>query len=99
MLARAEMVEAVAGRSLAGVAPGLELRVPLEGLVELDSFRVRTEKRIAELEKQIKTSQGKLGNAGFVDRAPREVVEEERRRLEDHAGQVERLREVLKQLA
>ena len=53
----------------------------------------------AELDKQIKQAQGKLNNAGFVARAPQEVVEEERRRVQDFGAQKERLEAVLAQFA
>ena len=53
------------------------------------------EKRIAarreRLEAEIERAERKLANEKFVERAPAEVVEEERRKLEEYREALERL--------
>ena len=44
---------------------------------------------------EVKKSEGKLGNASFVDRAPAEVVEKEKVRLEEWRTKLEQLKEML----
>jgi valyl-tRNA synthetase len=95
-IARAELGE-VSGKVIAAVAPGLEVKLALEGLIEIAPYLERAKKKVAEFEKQIKQAQGKLGNEGFVKNAPPEVLEEERRRIEDFGAQLERLQKVLAQ--
>ncbi|NJK46108.1 MAG: valine--tRNA ligase [Pleurocapsa sp. SU_196_0] len=95
-LAKAELGE-VTGKTIAAVAPGLEIRLALEGLIEIAPYLERARKKVAEFEKQVKQAQGKLSNEGFVRNAPPEVLEEERRRVEDFGVQLERLRAVLAQ--
>jgi valyl-tRNA synthetase len=95
-IARAEPGE-VTGKIIAAVAPNLEIRLALEGLIEIDPYLERAKKKIVEFEKQVKQAQGKLSNEGFVRNAPPEVLEEERRRIEDFGLQLERLRAVLAQ--
>jgi valyl-tRNA synthetase len=96
-LARAEIVPMLSGKTLATVAPGLEVRVAFEGLVDERDWLEKARRRVAELEKQVVQARGKLSNEGFVRNAPAEVLAEERRRLEDFGAQLERLKNVLSQ--
>ncbi len=61
--------------------------------VEIDKAaeRERLQKEIARLDIQITQAQSKLGNAGFVDRAPPAVVAQEKERLENFISTVEKL--------
>ena len=45
--------------------------------------RERLDKEIAKLEADLKGTEAKLGNQSFVERAPKDVVEEHRRRRDD----------------
>ncbi|GAA5532300.1 valine--tRNA ligase [Deinococcus aluminii] len=96
-IARVTLVPALEGRTLSAVEQGVTVRAPLEGTVDIADWLGKQKKRLAELDKQIKQAQGKLGNAGFVARAPAEVIEEERRRVQDFGAQKERLEAVLGQ--
>ncbi|MEM6910178.1 MAG: valine--tRNA ligase [Verrucomicrobiota bacterium] len=75
-----------------------ELFLPLEGLVDLEAERERLSKELKKTEIEVKKCQGKLGNASFVDRAPAEVVEQERARLADWEDKRQRLQEQLASL-
>lgn len=98
-IARVTLVPELEGRTLSAVEQGVTVRAPLEGTVDIADWLGKQQKRLAELDKQIKQAQGKLNNAGFVARAPQEVVEEERRRVQDFGAQKERLEAVLAQFA
>ncbi len=95
-LAKAE-IGTLIGKTLASVAPGLEVRVAFEGLVDVNDWLEKAKKRVIEFEKQIAQAKGKLSNEGFVARAPAEVIEEENRRVIDFRAQLERLKVVLEQ--
>ncbi len=73
-------------RSASAVVEGIEIHLPLEGLIDLDAERQRLEKKSAELEKGIRAADGKLANENFVSRAPAEVVASERERRESMAA-------------
>ena len=60
------------------VVPGAEILLPLDELVDKKKELERLEKEKKRLEGEIKRVEGKLGNAGFVSKAPQKVVEEER---------------------
>lgn len=96
-IARVQLVPALEGRTLSAVEPGVTILAPLEGTVDIADWLGKQKKRLAEFDKQIRQAQGKLGNEGFVARAPAEVIEEEKRRVEDFGKQKERLEGVLKQ--
>lgn len=96
-IARVQLVGSLEGRSLSIVEQGVTIRAPLDGTVDIAEWLSKQKKRLSEFEKQIKQAQGKLNNAGFVSRAPAEVVAEEKRRVADFGTQKERLEQVLKQ--
>jgi valyl-tRNA synthetase len=82
-LARAELLaEAPAGAALTQPLPGLELKLPFAGLIDVDEWRQRQHKRLMELHAERAKSESKLANERFVSNAPEAVVAEERRRLE-----------------
>lgn len=64
--------------ALTAVAQGVEIYLPLKGLIDLEKEQARLNKELASLEKEIARIQGKLGNAGFLAKAPADVVEKEK---------------------
>ncbi|MEF2278905.1 valine--tRNA ligase [Deinococcus sp. YIM 134068] len=98
-IARVTLEDTLEGRTLSAVERGVTVRAPLEGTVDVQDWLAKQRKRLAEFDKQIRQAQGKLGNEGFVARAPAEVIEEERRRVADFGAQKARLEEVLGQFA
>ncbi len=78
-------VEAPKGAAAAVVGP-VELFVPLAGLVDPAAESQRLEKELAKLAKDQHVVSHKLGNADYVKRAPAEVVEKDRARLQEIEG-------------
>ena len=60
-------------------------------LIDADEAKARLDKEIKGLEKDITGLDKKLGNPNFVEKAPPEVVEENRERLADARVRVEKL--------
>ena len=58
-----------------------EVIIPLAGIVDFREEVRRLEKELARLEKEIARYEKKLGRPEFVERAPKEVVEKDRRVL------------------
>ena len=77
---------------------GLEILVPLEGIIDQDAEIERIERRIAKLEKNRARSHAKLANPSFRDRAPADVVEKERRRAAELDASVVKLKTQLETL-
>jgi len=84
--------------SAAEVVEGVEVYVPLAGVIDLETERERLRKRIAEQEKFRDGSQKKLANENFVARAKPEVVQAERDRLDKINAELTALMANLKDL-
>ena len=98
-LSRATLLDTLpAGASLSQIVPELELRLPFEGLIDVDEWRARQEKRLAELVKNKQVSERKLSNEKFVSNAPEAVVNEERRRLTETEELIEGIKKSLANL-
>ena len=85
----------VAARAVAG---GLAIEVPLAGLIDVEAERLRLTKEMEKIQREIEKLERTLSNTSFVDRAPKDVVEENRRRLADYRDQAAKLAEGLKRL-
>ena len=57
---------------------GTEIIVPLAGLIDVEKECARLRGEVAELEKQIVSREGRLSNAKYVERAPAQVVANDR---------------------
>jgi valyl-tRNA synthetase len=71
--------------------PGGDVQVLRSDAFDPDSARERLAARKAELGKEIERLEAKLANERFVERAPSEVVEVERRKLEEYREALRRL--------
>jgi valyl-tRNA synthetase len=74
---------------------GAELFLPLEGVIDLARERERLAQEIGRLEGQVRSSEGKLSNEQFVQRAPADVVEREREKVRSQREQLAKLQEKL----
>jgi len=70
---------------------GVEVFVPLAGLIDLDRERERLTAEIDRLRRQLADTEKKLANQNFVERAPEEVVAKERDKRLRFAEQAETL--------
>ncbi|OEE51416.1 valine--tRNA ligase [Enterovibrio norvegicus] len=69
------------------------LMIPMAGLIDKDAELARLDKEIAKTEGEIKRIAGKLGNQGFVAKAPEAVVEAERAKLDGYNETLVKLEE------
>ena len=72
---------APAGRYASVIAPGVKALLDLEGLFDVDRERERLLGKARKAEAEMAKARAKLGNQGFVAKAPEAVVAEERSRL------------------
>ncbi|MFZ8813677.1 MAG: valine--tRNA ligase [Thermus aquaticus] len=97
-LARAELLEERPEKALVKAMPRVTVRMPLEGLLDVEEWRRRQEKRLKELLELVERSRRKLASPGFREKAPKEVVEAEEARLQENLAQADRIREALSQI-
>jgi len=85
-------------KAISAVAAGVQVFVPLAGLVDIEQEIARLEKELAETEEQLATVNARLANANFVSKAPASVVERERAKQQQLAEHAELLRRRLAEL-
>jgi valyl-tRNA synthetase len=78
------------GDPVASVGP---VRVLASAELDAGAVAARLEKRRQELRSEVDRAERKLGNEGFVAKAPAEVIEEERGKLERYRSELEELSE------
>ncbi len=61
----------------------MEVLVPMAGLIDKDKEVARLSKEIEKLVKEVNRFEGKLNNEKFISKAPTDVVEKEKAKLED----------------
>ncbi len=79
-----------------GVVGTMEVYVPLEGLIDLEKERSRLRKEEDRVSSAIKSLNSRLGDNNFTSRAPKDIVELQRKQLEDLTLQLEKLRSNIK---
>jgi valyl-tRNA synthetase len=97
-LAIAERLEVKPAQAAALVVGSVEVYLPLAGLIDMDAERARLAKELDAAQAEVARREARLGNAGFVDKAPPAVVQRERDGLEAAKVTAEKLRERIVQL-
>ena len=85
-------------KSSTSIVNGVEIILPLAGMVDIDKEIKRLEKELEDIESEIKRAKGKLNTDGFVNKAPEEVVQEERDKLEDYKNKKSKITKRLKEI-
>ncbi len=86
-------------QSATHVTPEFEAYVSLQGLIDVASETARLQKQLAEKLKHIQAARGKLSNANFVDRAPADVVQQQRDMVADLQNQIKVIEDNLRDLS
>jgi len=73
-----------------------QIHVLLKGILDFQEERKRLGKQIEKIEKEIKVSNRKLSNRGFLKKAPAEIVEEVREKVETMTLKLEKLNQNLR---
>ncbi len=84
--------------SARAVITGVDIAIPLEGLIDLDKERERLKKELSKIEGEAEKLQSRLSNSNFVERAQPEVVEQARMRLADLQLQRETINKTLENI-
>ena len=71
----------------------------MEGLIDFAAERERLNKELLKVEKEIGKVEVKLDNPNFAERAPVEVLQEQRERLTDWQGKRDQINEALQNLS
>ena len=68
-------------QAVTAVVQGIEIFLPLRGLIDMDKEIARLEKEVEKVNKEIERLEKKLNNEGFVAKAPADVIAGEKEKL------------------
>ncbi|MDF2854770.1 MAG: valS [Neobacillus sp.] len=71
-------------KAMTAIVTGLEIILPLEGLINIDEEIARLQKEYEKYSKEVERVEKKLSNEGFMKKAPESVVLEERAKEKDY---------------
>ena len=83
--------EAAEGKTVSAVSEAAELFIPLGDLVDIDKEIARLTKERDSVARDIQRAEGKLGNQGFLAKAPAQLVEQEKAKLEVNRDKLAKL--------
>ncbi|SMF89248.1 valyl-tRNA synthetase [Paenibacillus uliginis N3/975] len=72
-------------KAMTAIVTGVELYLPLAGLIDIEQEIARLEKEVQHLTSEVDRVEKKLSNQGFVSKAPAKVIEEERAKQADYS--------------
>ena len=70
---------------------GVQIFIPLGELVDFDKEIARIKGEIEKVESEIKRAEGKLNNKGFVDKAPKNLIDSEKEKVKKYTELKEKL--------
>jgi len=99
-LARLEDLEVLAkgkkpSKSLSAIAGTTEIYLPVSGMIDIEKEVKRLESEVVRLEDFNSHLQEKLKNQRFLDRAPKDIVEKEKEKLEINKEKIEKINQQL----
>ncbi len=80
------------------VVSGMEVFVPLEGVIDFDKEAARIQRALERVEKEMRLLAAKLSDDGFIHKAPPQVVEKDRKRYDSMLEERHKLEHNLNQL-
>ncbi|SEM66988.1 valine--tRNA ligase [Paenibacillus sp. OV219] len=78
-------------KAMTSIVTGAQMYLPLAGLIDIEQEIARLNKEVANLTSEVERVEKKLGNEGFVAKAPAKVIEEERAKMADYAEKREKV--------
>ena len=88
----------VTEKTVSAVTVAGELFIPLGDLVDFDKEIARLTKELENIGKEMNRSRGMLNNAGFIAKAPAQLVQQEKDKLEAAAAKAEALEKRIAEL-
>ena len=78
------------------IKDGIELYIPLEGLIDVEEEKKRLEEEKKRLEAEVARCEKMLSNPGFVNKAPESKIKEEKDKLAKYQEMLEKVKQSLK---
>ena len=81
-----------------GTVDGMDIGLPLAGVLDIEAEAARLKKDIVGLEAEVKKISMKLDNSNFLSKAPQTVISENQRRLSEEQAKIVALKIALERL-
>lgn len=85
-------------KAMTALVTGAEIYLPLAGLIDISQELARLKKELQTLHGEVARIEKKLGNEGFIAKAPAKVIEEEKAKLADYADKRDKVTARLEEL-
>ena len=85
-------------QSATAVVDNVEIFIPLKGLIDIDKEISRLEKQASDMNGRLSAVSKKLENKNFIDRAPKDIIEHEKKKQKNYMQQLKKLKENLNSL-
>ncbi|MGM0410786.1 MAG: valine--tRNA ligase [Bacillota bacterium] len=92
-------LESTPDKASTTIVSGVEVILPLAGMVDIDKEIKRLKDDLDEINSEINRAESKLNTDGFVNKAPEKVVQKERDKLKEYKDKKEKLKNRLKELS
>ncbi|MBO7369108.1 MAG: class I tRNA ligase family protein, partial [Clostridia bacterium] len=79
------------------VISGFEVYVPLGELVDIEKEIIKLKDDLLKAEEELARANAKLSNKGFVEKAPKDLVEKEKQKIEKYEQLIEKIKGNLKE--
>ena len=86
-------------KAATAVVRDVEIILPLEDMVNIEEEISRLEKEREEVMSEINRAEGKLDNDDFVNKAPDDIVQEERDKLDEYRQELEQIENRIEELS
>jgi valyl-tRNA synthetase len=84
--------------SASGVFEGIEIFIPLKGIIQFEEEEKRLDKELAKLRKESTQVEKKLANEDFLQKAPLDVVAKEKEKVRSLQKKIEKLDDHLRKI-
>lgn len=85
--------------AMTAVSSGVEIYLPLKGLIDIEKETARLHKELANLDKEVARIAGKLNNPGFTAKAPAAVIDKEKAKQAEYLEKQTAIRERLEYIS
>jgi valyl-tRNA synthetase len=89
---------ALTEKTVSGITESAEIYIPLGELVDTEKELARLKAEYNTVEAEIKRANGKLSNKGFLDKAPKQLVDAEKAKLEKYMDILAKLKKEIAEL-
>lgn len=80
------------------VADEINVHLPLDELVDIEKEIERLKKEKSKFESEIKRAEGKLNNPGFVNKAPQDLIDEEKSKIQKYNDMLKEITKRIEEL-